>query len=241
MGQHPFVKLWIYLGFVISLLISNTNIGFIIHGVLFLFLLFLHGNKRIALARRLRPLVFYFPLMLIFYVGFSFWLTNNSLSIIMIEAGLGFAKLILMVSAMALFLETTPIYDILIVIRSLWVKTNLPWRAVEDFFMFLGITLRFYPSIQNNWKELREARIGLELIEGSTRWEHIKLITRGMPGLLLYNLRRADEVATAMQLRGYGLHFPRGVTKPIHFTALHFAQLIFITTGYCSGHYFVAL
>lgn len=241
MSRHPLVNLWIYLGFSISLLVSHTGTGWMIHGFLFSFLLFLQPNMGSALLRRLKPFIFFFPVMLVFYVGFSLWLTNNSLGMIVNEAGFGFLKLMLMVAAMALFFETTPIQNILIVIRSVWVKMNLPWRRVEDFFVFLEMTLRFYPTFQDNWKDLRQARAALELEDGSTKWERIRLATRGMPGLLLYNLRRADDVAAAMRLRGYGLRFPRGVTRPIPFTRIHCWQIFLITVAYWLGHRFVPL
>ena len=64
--------------------------------------------------------------MLLFYIGFSLLLTNNSIYQIINEAFFGFMKLILMVSAMTLFLESSN--NFVNLLRSVWSKTNLNWE-----------------------------------------------------------------------------------------------------------------
>ena len=57
-----------------------------------------------------------------------------------------------------------------------------------------------------------------------------------MPGMLIYQLRRSEDIATAMQLRGYGQKYPRGVTYPIPFGRFHLIQIGVITLGYWIYH-----
>jgi energy-coupling factor transporter transmembrane protein EcfT len=57
-----------------------------------------------------------------------------------------------------------------------------------------------------------------------------------MPGLLIHQLRRADDIAMAMKLRGYGKQFPRGVTYPTIFNAVHLIQIILISSIYWVIH-----
>jgi energy-coupling factor transporter transmembrane protein EcfT len=112
------------------------------------------------------------------------------------------------------------------------VKVNKPWKWVENFFLFLGMTLRFYPTFQSNWQSLRNTRKSLGLEADLSYLEQVKTAAKEMPGLLIHQLRRADDVAMAMKLRGYGKQFPRGVTYPTIFKAIHLIQIIFISSVY---------
>jgi energy-coupling factor transporter transmembrane protein EcfT len=137
-----------------------------------------------------------------------------------------------MVGAMMFYFESTPSQDILIIARSIWVRMNKPWKWVENFFLFLGMTLRFYPTFQSNWQSLRNTRKSLGLEADLSYLEQVKTAAKEMPGLLIHQLRRADDVAMAMKLRGYGKQFPRGVTYPTIFKAIHLIQIIFISSVY---------
>ena len=66
----------------------------------------------------------------------------------------------------------------------------------------------------------------------------LKIAVEEMPGLLIYQLRRSDDVATAMKLRGYGKQIPRGVTYPIPFNGNHLIQIIIISSIYFTVHYY---
>ena len=166
--------------------------------------------------------------MIVLYFIFSLFLTDNTLGIILNEAIFGCLKLFLMVGAMMFFFESTQNQDIVIIARSIWVRLNKPWKWVEDFFLFLGMTLRFYPTFQSNWQLLRNTRKSLGLEADLSYLGQVKIAAKEMPGLLIYQLQRADDIAMAMKLRGYGKQFPRGVTYPIISKAVHLIQIILI-------------
>ncbi len=189
----------------------------------------------------MKPFILYFPFMLILYIVFSLFLTDNPMSVILNEAVFGFMKLILMVGAMTFFIESTPSQDIVVLARSIWVKAGKPWIWVENFFLFLGMTLRFYPTFQSNWQSIRNSRKALGLESDLSHWARVKTAAKEMPGLLIHQLRRADDVATAMKLRGYGKQFPRGVTHPIPFHGDHVFQIAVITFIYWGIHSIAAL
>jgi energy-coupling factor transporter transmembrane protein EcfT len=146
-----------------------------------------------------------------------------------------------MVGAMMLFFESTQSQDIVIIARSVWVRLNKPWQWVEDFFLFLGMTLRFYPTFQSNWQLLRNTRKSLGLEEDLSYLGQVKIAAKEMPGLLIYQLQRADDIAMAMKLRGYGKQFPRGVTYPIISKAVHLIQIILISFVYWAIHTFAKI
>ena len=236
MIKHPLVNLWFFLGYSFSLLLSTTYFGLGIYLLIFLVIIWLNKKYFIQVLQGLKPIVYYLPIMIILYFIFSLFLTDNTLGIILNEAIFGCLKLFLMVGAMMFFFESIQNQDIVIIARSIWVRLNKPWKWVEDFFLFLGMTLRFYPTFQSNWQLLRNTRKSLGLEADLSYLGQVKIAAKGMPGLLIHQLRRADDIAMAMKLRGYGKQFPRGVTYPTIFKAVHLIQIILISSIYWVIH-----
>jgi len=179
--------------------------------------------------------------MFFLYLLFSLFLTDNDLKIIIFEAIFGFIRLLFMVTSMMYFFEITPNKDIVILLRSIWVKFNFQWKWVENFFLFLSMTLRFYPTFQSNWNSINNIhkKLGLEL--NLSRIEKIKKIAKEMPSLLIHELKRADDISLAMNLRGYGKQFPRGVTYPIPFKWNHLIMILIIPITYYILNIYVAI
>jgi len=241
MIKHPLVNLWFFLSYSFSLLLSTTYFGLGIFLLIFLVILWLNKKYFIQVLHHLKPNIYYFPIMIILYFIFSLLLTDNTLGIILNEAIFGCLKLFLMVGAMMFFFESTQNQDIVIIARSIWVRLNKPWKWVEDFFLFLGMTLRFYPTFQSNWQLLRNTRKSLGLEADLSYLGQVKIAAKEMPGLLIHQLRRADDIAMAMKLRGYGKQFPRGVTYPTIFKAVHLIQIILISSIYWVIHTIAAI
>ena len=236
MIKHPLVNLWFFLSYSFSLLFSTNYFGLGIHFLIFLVIIWLNKKYFIQVLQGLKPIVYYFPIMIILYFIFSLFLTDNTLGIILNEVIFGCLKLFLMVGAMMFFFESIQNQDIVIIARSIWVRLNKPWKWVEDFFLFLGMTLRFYPTFQSNWQLLRNTRKSLGLEADLSYLGQVKIAAKEMPGLLIHQLRRADDIAMAMKLRGYGKQFPRGVTYPTIFNAVHLIQIILISSIYWVIH-----
>ena len=236
MIKHPLVNLWFFLSYSFSLLFSINYFGLGIHFLIFLVIIWLNKKYFIQVLQGLKPIVYYLPIMIILYFIFSLFLTDNTLGIILNEAIFGCLKLFLMVGAMMFFFESIQNQDIVIIARSIWVRLNKPWKWVEDFFLFLGMTLRFYPTFQSNWQLLRNTRKSLGLEADLSYLGQVKIAAKEMPGLLIHQLRRADDIAMAMKLRGYGKQFPRGVTYPTIFNAVHLIQIILISSIYWVIH-----
>ena len=239
--MHPLVNLWFFLGFSTSLLFTTTYFGWLIHFMIFLTLVFYNYKISPIIISKIKPYIFYFPIMLCLYVFFSLVLTNNSLQIIAFEAIYGFLRLLLMVATMMYFFEITPNQDIVVLLRSIWVKFNLPWKWVENFFLFLSITLRFYPTFQSNWNSVRNSHHTLGLESNISRFRKIIMAANEMPGLLIHELKRANDITIAIKLRGYGNQFPRGVTYPIPFNWNHGIMILVITFTYFILHKYVTI
>ena len=60
----------------------------------------------------------------------------------------------------------------------------------------------------------------------------VNIAAKSLPSLILYQLHWADDIATAMKLRGYGRNFPRGVVHPVNFRLIHILQITLISLAY---------
>ena len=161
--MHPLVNLCFFLSFSTSLLFIETFLGWLYHFTIF-FIIVIYNYKIInVIISKIKPYIYYFPVMFFLYLLFSLFLTDNNLQIIIFEAIFGFIRLLLMVTSMMYFFEITPNKDIVILLRSIWVKFNFQWKWVENFFLFLSMTLRFYPTFQSNWNSINNIHKNLGL------------------------------------------------------------------------------
>lgn len=126
-------------------------------------------------------------------------------------------------------------------LRSVWLMTGKQWRKVEDLFLFLGLTLRFFPSIQRQWTQLQSSKVSLGMQEDSGRWKQIPLLMTDLPGFLIYQLKKADATSLAMSLRGYGNHVPRGVAQFIPFGFRDGFQITLLISALAAVHYFAPI
>ena len=231
MFKQPIVNLYFFLCFSMAVLMITNYQEWLIYFIVLTSIL-IHKKSIIGIFLKLKPILYYFPVMLIFYLLFSFLLTDNLIEQILNEAFFGFIKILLMISAMAFFFKSTDSDDFINIFRSIWSKANISWKWPENLFVFLSTTLRFYPTVQSNWDSLLKTRKSLGFKTGTTHIEKVKIASRSLPSLILYQLHWADEVAIAMKLRGYGKIFPRGVVNPVNFKIIHILQVTLISLAY---------
>jgi energy-coupling factor transporter transmembrane protein EcfT len=241
MFKNPLVNLWFFLGFSFSLIVSVSYLEWGIHSIIFLFISLINRSQILTIFRKMKSFVFYFPIMLIIYVLFSLLLTDNSIIFSINKAIFGILKLILMVGAMTFFIETTSSQDIVILLRSLWFKMDKSWKWVDDLFLFLEMTLRFYPTFQSTWESIRNSRKALGLEIELSQWSQVKIGAKEIPGLLIHQLRRADDVAMAINLRGYGKQIPRGITYHIPVKGDHIFQMTIVVFFFLGIHSIAAI
>ncbi len=112
------------------------------------------------------------------------------------------------------------------------VKARLPYK----YAMLIGLALRFFPVLEEelgNILEAQEAR-GMEL-QGSLR-RALNLVPVAIP-FCLRALRRANEVALAMELRAYGFRPRRTFLRAIGYRKVDYA--ITAAMFICLTAYFV--
>ncbi|MBC8400069.1 MAG: hypothetical protein H8E14_01125 [Candidatus Marinimicrobia bacterium] len=237
MKINGLVRLWFYLAFSISVLLSKSGLIWIVYFGLWCGLLFFNRSTVRSIWWRLRPYLIFLPLMVILYTIFSLFLTTNNLTDILIQGGFALVKMLLMIAIMGIYFENSESGEIFNALRSLWQKSKLPWRWVEDFFMFLELTLRFFPAFQRDWEHLHQSRQALGLSGSLKRLAIIKQTAAYLPGLLLQSLRQADNTALSIKLRGYGNRIPRGIVFPVKFSGWDALVFLIVTLFFYWGNF----
>lgn len=241
MKVNSLVKLWFYLAFSISVLLATSGISWLCYFGLWCCLILINQSVLGSIWRRLYPFLLFLPVMVILYIIFSLLLTKETLIEIIYQGGFALVKLLLMIAIMGLYFEKSVSGELLIAIRSLWRKSNLSWRWVEDFFMFLELTLRFFPAFQRDMEHLHQSRQALGLTQSGNKLVLIQQTAAYLPGLILHNLRQADDIALGIKLRGYGNKIPRGLIFPVKFTRLDGLFFMIITLLFYWSNFIVQI
>ena len=69
-----------------------------------------------------------------------------------------------------------------------------------------------------------QSRESLGFNQNKNRWGVIRQAALDLPVLLVINLRKSEDIAVAMQLRGLGQSLPRCVYNATPFTTWHLIQ-----------------
>ncbi len=239
--QHPLIKLWLYLTFSTAVLLNPTFLHWCIYVLVFFILLHTEGISLHLIKKGLRPFIVFLPFMVGMYLIISLLFSMSMYKEIIIEILSTILKFGLIIAIMTLYNSAKRTGSVIQALRSLWVQLGIPWRKIEDMFLFMEITLRFYPAIQQDWDRWSKIHKALELQQTSSRVAHWKQTARGMPGMIMLHLRKADDVAQAMILRGYGQKIPRGIAYPVRFKMHHLLVMILIATVFFALHNIAAL
>ena len=224
MNIHPLVRFILFLAFSFSVLFADTLTLWTIYFGIFVVTTGFDRTVILAVFSRIKPFILFFPFMLVCYLAVSVFFTDATIYQAMVEVGFAFLRIVLMISIMSLYFGSLGSPNFLLELRSIWFQTGLKWNWMENFFLFLDMTLRFYPSLQRDWITLSQSRESLGFNQNNNRWDKIKLATQDLPILLVVNLRKSQDIALAMQLRGFGESLPRCVYNATYFTTWHLLQ-----------------
>lgn len=104
-------------------------------------------------------------------------------------------------------------------------RFNVP---VEDFALMISIALRFVPTIAEEANKIIKAQSarGANIDTGSF-WDKIKGIMTILVPLFINSIKRADELAIALEARAYGSPDVRTKFKPLKYETRDFFFAIF--------------
>jgi len=238
---NPIVTSILYLGLAFSTILSKTWYGLSVFAILSIILIILNITYIKFVFKQVKPFLLFLPAMMFIYLIISFIFTNTIWTVILKEAGFAISKLLLLVIVMSLYIEISKKHNLVLAIRSIWSKLNLEWRKVDDMFMYLELTLRFYPTFQREWQILNRSKKALGIVTSESKWKRVRSVADDLPGMILQSYRKAENTALIMQQRGYGRQIPRGVANPILFKVNDLLFIVIIVTGYILLNRYVSL
>jgi len=134
--------------------------------------------------QQLRPLVW----LLFVLGGLSVWSHGVLQALEMV------LRLLTLVLAALVVSMTTPLTQMMqVVVWLLGPFERLGWVDADKVALGVGLTLRLIPELGVQWQDIREAQLARGLTPSP--------LTMGVP-MLLRTLRRADEIAEAIDARG---------------------------------------
>ena len=138
-------------------------------------------------------------------------------------------RFVLVVAIMVVFMATTSPTEITSAIeKSLGFlqKVGVP---ISTFALVLSISLRFIPTILEETNRIINAQVsrGSDFNEGNLMQKIKKFIPILIP-LFIATLKRADELATAMEVRGYSTTGVRTKYKVLKYSKLDYLSYILI-------------
>ena len=241
MFTHPIVNLYFFLALSLSLMLTSSFLQLMNYGIVILFIA-LKNTKLIPIViRKYLPTLFFFPIMLFIYILFSYILTDSTIYQTISEAFNAFIKFSFMIISMNFYLELSSAENLIKSLRSFWARLNIQWKWVDNFFLFLALALRFYPTFQSQWQHQRNSQKVLGIKFNDSYYGRLIEISKELPSILVYQLDRSEDISLAMKLRGYGSYFPRKIVDPIYFNITNFLQFVLVTIFFIQLFRFVAI
>ena len=236
--MNPISRLFLYIIFSISILLS-TNIYLLFGHIILVIIIFFH--KRAFWSewwRNIKPYIIYLPLSGILFFLISWIFLFKPISILFIDVLIATIRLFTMISLMNLYTIESRSHSLLISIRSIWFSSGLNMRWADRIVLFFEMTLRFFPSIQQDWNQTQRSQKALALNIQNTNMFKIINIAKFLPDFILLNLERTDNILDNMSMRGYGKKNRRSIFPFLEFTT--FDIIICFLTPICimGIHYF---
>ena len=238
---NPIVTFIFYFGIAITIILSKTWTGLGLFFVVIIILLFINRDQIGKIFKQIKPFILFLPFFIFIYVIISFAFTNSTWLQIIAEAGIAISKLLLLVTVMSVYIISSKDQDLIRALRSIWSNSKLKWKWIDDIFIFLELTLRFYPSFQQEWDAINRSKRALGLKSENSKWEKVKSIANDIPGLIIQSYLKAENTANVMRQRGYGNVVPRGIAQPITFKIRDLMLLIALIIGIIVTNYYAAL
>ena len=185
-----------------------------------------------------KPLWIYFPQVGLLFFIISLIVSSKNTYDVFIDVSLATCRMILLVSMMTLYSILSKNSDIIIAIRGLWYKMGRSWKWAEDLILFIDITIRFFPSFQQQWQRIERTRKSLGINVSEDKLHKIRRFATMVPDMVILNLRRVNDLTLAMKLRGYGHLCPRTVHPFISSYSIDKLILLFVIIGLLGLHSF---
>ena len=216
------------MAFSVSVLFS-MEIGILtLHILIAISLLIFERDQWSEWKNRTRPFWKYFPLTGLIFFVISFLVSDRPISTIIMGVTLATLRLIVMVSVMTIYTLKSSSQDVITAFRSIWFKMNLNYRWVEDLLLFFDMTVRFFPTFKEEWRQLERSQKALSISISESFLKKVLQVAQFVPDFIILNLNKSESITRVMKMRGYGESIPRSVFPFIKFTFFDLTLVLLI-------------
>ncbi|CDZ99518.1 Energy-coupling factor transporter transmembrane protein EcfT [Metalysinibacillus saudimassiliensis] len=209
--MDPRAKLLFIFGFIVIVFVANNTITYSILVGMTLFVMLLSRIKPSFLINGLKPVVF---LIIFTFLLHLFFTREGDLlwewGILKVYEGglrqgiyisLRFAILVVMTSFLTLTTSPIAITDAIEILLNPLKKIKVP---VHELALMMSISLRFIPTLMDETDKIMKAQMarGSDLSTGPIK-DRIKAVVPLLVPLFVSAFKRAEDLATAMEVRGY--------------------------------------
>lgn len=207
----PRAKLLFIFGFVFVVFLANNAVTYAFLGGFTLFVIFLSNVKIRFLIAGLKPVILLILFTFLLHVFFTkegdLWVQAGFLSIYkggVIKGVLISLRFLLLILVTSLLTLTTPPISVTDGIESLFGPFKRVKVPVHELALMMSISLRFIPTLLDETDKIMKAQMarGADFTSGSIN-SRIKAVIPLLIPLFVSAFKRAEELAVAMEARGY--------------------------------------
>ncbi|MGI6607893.1 MAG: energy-coupling factor transporter transmembrane component T family protein [Erysipelotrichaceae bacterium] len=230
----PRTKIVAMMILLVTIFIPAGFIGYGIIGVFLIMALFLSKLSFSFIWKSFKPTLFMLVFLLVINMFIiktgDVWLTIGSFNLYsgaVIQTVYIVLRLLLMIVITTMLTATTKPLDLTMGLEDLLsplVKMNVP---THDIAMMISLALRFIPTLLEEAQRILKAQAsrGVDIESGSFK-EKIQAILSLIVPLFVSSFQKADDLADAMEARGYVVGAERIRYKQLKFTFSDFITLV---------------
>ncbi len=214
--MDPRAKFFIMLFLMVSIFISftNTAMNFIMYGVLALLIFIIMWISHVRLRTILKSLKSVWMMVLFLFVINLFVIkTGDPISIFgwftiytnaIYNTAYIFIRLFLMISLTTILTSTTAPLELTYAIEWIFTPLKVLHFPTHEVAMTISIALRFIPTLLDETDRIMKAQAsrGVDFANGKLK-EKVRAIVSLIVPLLISAFQKSDELANAMEARGY--------------------------------------
>ena len=236
--MNPIARLFIYILFSISILISQSVNILLINVIVVFFVFILKRSLLVQFWKSIKPYMIYLPLSGVLFFIISIQISTKSIPIIFIDVLLATTRLLAMISIMTFYIIETKSQKILIAIRSIWFSSGLNIHWVDKSILFFEMTMRFFPSIQENWVQIQRSQKALSIEKQNSIKDKVFYAAKFIPDFIILNLKRTDFIIENLLMRGFGTEARRSIYPYLKFKIIDMAICLIVLTSIIMVHNF---
>ena len=215
MKLNPLVNFFLFLSLSISTLFSDNLFYLNIHSIFLLIIVFFLKIKINFLLIWFYKTLYYLITIFLFYLAFSVLLSDIEPKLIIVNILLGIYKIVLSILFMKIFILSVRNESFVKLIRSVFLKSRLNLRFIDDIILFITLSLRFYPELQNRWKSFERGNIYIGINNNGSPISRLKLYSDMFIRILSLQYKKSLLISKNIKSRGYGNCHPRGIINPV--------------------------